>query len=78
MVVVNGPSLEDDIMRVGITTTMGDIVIPMGVTFLAGNDDNDDHEGGAVMITALALPSPCGGVVAMERWQPPRATRQWQ
>ena len=30
MVVIDGPSLENDIKRVGITTMMGDVVIPSG------------------------------------------------
>ncbi len=52
------PSLEVDIVRVGITTTTGDIVIPMGVAFLVGDDDKDDGEGGAADLSSSNI---CSG-----------------
>ena len=61
VVIIDGPSLVDDIMRVGIMTTSSDVMIPMRVAFLVGDDDFDDGEGGTAMTTASALPSLHGG-----------------
>ena len=50
---INRSWLEDLFVRVGIMTTMGDIMIAMGVAFLAANDEDNDGEGGITTPTAM-------------------------